>query len=211
MTNRLPLALAICAGYVLGRTKKAKFALTVAGMVAGKKLPLNPQALGSLLTEQLNKNPQFKEVRDQLRTELGGVGKAATGALVDRQIGGIADRLEGRTQSLQDRLKGVGRDEADDEAERDDDVRDDDVHDEGAERDEPEPEDRDDAEEEPRKRPARAKKTAAKKTAAKKSSAGKKAAPAKKTASGAKRTASSAKKTAGSRKPSGTGGGGRRG
>lgn len=108
--NRAALGLAVGAGYVLGRTKKMKLAFAVGTMVAGKRLKLSPRALGELVTTQLDKNPQFKEVGDQLRQDLRGVGTAATGALVERQINGLAGRLHQRTQGVQDRIAGVAPD-----------------------------------------------------------------------------------------------------
>jgi hypothetical protein len=122
MTNRLPLALAVGAGYLLGRTKKAKLALGVGTMVLGKKLPLNPQALLGVVNNQLLKNPQFKEIGDQLRQDLRGVGSSATNALVTRQAGALADRLHERTLGVRDQISGVapgvgGEDEERDEPE----------------------------------------------------------------------------------------------
>ncbi|WP_432094966.1 DNA primase [Streptomyces sp. bgisy100] len=104
MTNRLAVALAVTAGYVLGRTKKAKLAIGVGSMVLGKRLNLSPQQLVGTLTEQLRTNPQLAEVRDQLRTDLQGVGKAATSALVTRQLNSLADNLHGRTLDVRDRI-----------------------------------------------------------------------------------------------------------
>ncbi|WP_030789805.1 hypothetical protein [Streptomyces sp. NRRL S-920] len=172
--NRLAMGLAVGAGYVLGRTKKAKFAFAVGTMVAGKRLNLSPKALGSLVTQQLENNPQFKEIGDQLREDLRGVGKAATGSLLNRQLEGLADRLHDRTLDVQDRISGVAPDDVKDVG-RDDE---DDADDADAPRDEDErDEDEDDAESEPAgrgrktaaKRPSKpaAKKTAAKKTARK--------------------------------------------
>ncbi|MEU1328801.1 DNA primase [Streptomyces sp. NPDC005865] len=123
--NRLAVGLAVGAGYVLGRTKKAKFAFAVGSMVAGKKLNLSPKALGQMVTQQLENNPQFKEIGDQLRQDLRGVGKAATGSLLNRQLEGLADRLHDRTLDVQDRISGVvpgevvDRDDEDDDDERD--------------------------------------------------------------------------------------------
>ncbi|WAU84070.1 DNA primase [Streptomyces sp. Qhu-G9] len=105
--NRLGLGLAVGAGYVLGRTKKMKLAFAVGTMVAGKRMQLSPRALADLVSQQLQNNPQFKEIGDQLRQDLRGVGKAASGALVERQITGLADRLHGRTSQVQDQLAGV--------------------------------------------------------------------------------------------------------
>lgn len=196
--NRMAMGLAVGAGYVLGRTKKAKFAFAVGTMVAGKKLNLSPKALGSLVTQQLENNPQFKEIGDQLRQDLRGVGKAATGSLLNRQLEGLADRLHDRTLDVQDRIAGVVPDKAKgaakDEGEDDDPDaevdEDDDPDAETDEDDDPDEGDAPDAESEPSGRRGRAaaktgtrtaaKKTAAKKTAAKKTAA--KKAPAKKTA-----------------------------
>uniref|UniRef100_A0AAU2VFK6 DNA primase n=1 Tax=Streptomyces sp. NBC_00003 TaxID=2903608 RepID=A0AAU2VFK6_9ACTN len=107
MNNRLGLGLAVGAGYLLGRTKKAKLAFGIGTLVMGKRLQLSPRAIADFAAAQLADNPQFKEIGDQLRDDLRGVGKAATGALLNRQIEGIADRLHDRTLDVQDRISGV--------------------------------------------------------------------------------------------------------
>ncbi|PWI12190.1 DNA primase [Streptomyces sp. NWU339] len=107
--NRTALGLAIGAGYLLGRTKKLKTAVAVGGLVAGKKLNLGPRMITDLVSSQLQKNPQFKELGDQLRGDLRGAGKAASGALVERQLDSLADRLHGRTAEMREQLAGSGR------------------------------------------------------------------------------------------------------
>ncbi|WP_217239083.1 DNA primase [Streptomyces sp. AC555_RSS877] len=205
--NRVGLGLAVGAGYVLGRTKKAKMAFAVGTLVAGKRMHLNPKALADLASQQLKNNPQFKEIGDQLREDLRGVGKAASGAMVERQIDSIADRLHGRTSQVRDQLAGVVPDpsdlgsQGDSQDEEPEDEYEEPEDDETEEADEePEAEAADDSEEaddsdeesEPRRRPAAkkaAKKAPAKKAPAKKAAekAPAKKAPAKKT--GAKKTA----------------------
>ncbi|MEV6177860.1 DNA primase [Streptomyces sp. NPDC052015] len=155
--NRTAMGLAIGAGYLLGRTKKLKMAMAVGSLVAGKKLNLTPKALADLLSQQLRDNPQFKEIGDQLRQDLRGVGKAASGAMVERQMTSLADRLHGRTAQVRDQLGGVVPDvpgtpsrrddrEADEEHEEPESAR----GDEG--RDEDRDEGRGDAGEEPRRK-----------------------------------------------------------
>ncbi|MFF9488982.1 DNA primase [Streptomyces sp. NPDC014676] len=176
--NRMGLGLAIGAGYLLGRTKKLKMAVAVGGLVAGKKLNLSPRMVADLVSQQLRDNPQFKEIGDQLRGELRGVGKAASGALVERQLDSLADRLHGRTAGMRDRLTGAGpRDDADAEH----------AEDEG--REDAPAEDREQPDEPASERPAR--KAPAKKAVPVKKAAAKKTAPAKKTA--AKKTAAVAR------------------
>ena len=138
--NRVGLGLAIGAGYLLGRTKKLKMAVAVGTMVAGKKLNLTPKGIAELVSGQLQNNPQFKEIGDQLRTDLRGVGKAASGAMVERQIDALADRLHGRTAEVRDQLSGVasrapgtGSDDS-----RDSEASEDSEYEEAREREEPE-------------------------------------------------------------------------
>ncbi|MFF0792966.1 PE-PGRS family protein [Streptomyces spiralis] len=105
--NRMGLGLAVGAGYLLGRTRKLKLAVAVGSLVAGKKLNLGPRAVADLVNQQLKDNPQFKEIGDQLRQDLRGVGKAASGAMVERQMTTLADRLHGRTAEVRDQLAGA--------------------------------------------------------------------------------------------------------
>ncbi|MFI1721462.1 DNA primase [Streptomyces sp. NPDC020489] len=201
--NRVGLGLAVGAGYVLGRTKKLKLAFAVGTLVAGKRMNLSPRAVADLVSGQLQNNPQFKEIGDQLREDLRGVGKAASGAMVERRIDAIADRLHGRTAQVRDRIAGVAPEAPDldsyDEEEDEDESRDEYAADYDEEADE-EPEQEPDEESEPRRRTARkqapekkapparktakktaekapAKKAPAKKAAAKKTTGKKTAAP----------------------------------
>ncbi|MFD5537176.1 DNA primase [Streptomyces sp. NPDC127079] len=216
--NRMGLGLAIGAGYLLGRTKKLKMALAVGSLVAGKRLNLGPKALLDLANQQLRDNPQFKEIGDQLRQDLRGVGKAASGAMVERQLGALADRLHGRTAEVRDQLSGVvpdsgdlgrggGRDEEDDEdAERADNEAEEAEEQGDEERDEggPDEDEADGPDAERSAKKAAAKKAPAKKAPAKKAPAKKaaaKRAPAKKAAPGR----AAAKKTAGRARPKGGG------
>ncbi|MBA2810090.1 DNA primase [Streptomyces sp. KM273126] len=102
--NRVGLGLAVGAGYVLGRTKKMKLAFALGTLVAGKRMHLSPRALADLASQQLQNNPQLKEISDQLREDARGAGQAATGALLERQIDGLADRLHGRTAQVREQL-----------------------------------------------------------------------------------------------------------
>jgi hypothetical protein len=183
--NRVGLGLAIGAGYLLGRTKKLKMAMAVGGLVAGKKMNLSPRMVADLVQQQLRNNPQFKEIGDQLRQDLRGVGKAASGAMVERQLDAVANRLHGRTAQVRDQLSGVvpGGPEADAEDAEAEEPEAEEPEAEEPEAEEPEAEEPEDSgpeeDEEPAAKKAPAKKAPAKKTAGK---APAKKAPAKKTA-----------------------------
>ncbi|WP_405962908.1 DNA primase [Streptomyces sp. NBC_00723] len=194
--NRTALGLAVGAGYFLGRTKKLKLAFAVGTLVAGKRMNLTPKGIADLVSQQLRDNPQFKEIGDQLRQDLRGVGKAASGAMVERQIDALADRLHGRTAEVRDQLEGVvpGED-ADDEAEDQADEEYEEEPQDAEEDEEPQDAAEEDEEEEEEEEEEQPRKTAAKKAPAKKTAkkAPAKKAPAKKTAArtpAAKKTAS---------------------
>ncbi|MDT3723726.1 DNA primase [Streptomyces sp. DSM 41972] len=196
--NRTGMGLAIGAGYLLGRTKKLKMALAVGGLVAGKKLNLSPRAVADLVSQQLRDNPQFKELGDQLRGDLRGVGKAASGALVERQISSLADRLHGRTAEVRGRLDGGGEDRDGTDESAGEEPYDEETDDRGQDDREPDDcgEDRDDdGGRGSGPKAGRTPKKAAKKAPAKKGPAAKKAAPAKRAAGGPAKKAA-AKKTA---------------
>ncbi|WP_225636952.1 DNA primase [Streptomyces solaniscabiei] len=232
--NRTGLGLAVGAGYLLGRTKKLKMAIAVGTMVAGKKLNLTPKGIAELVSTQLQNNPQFKEIGDQLRTDLRGVGKAASGAMVERQIDALADRLHGRTAQVRDQLSGVGSDDSEDseasedseyedEESRDEEPRDEESRDEES-RDEPDESDESDEQqkserrrERPAKKASEAARGAAKKAPAKRpakkaaaqaparKTAAKRAQPAKKAAGKKTTPARNAARGAGSRQSKGGG------
>ncbi|MYR63427.1 DNA primase, partial [Streptomyces sp. SID625] len=205
--NRVGLGLAVGAGYLLGRTKKAKLAFAVGSLVAGKKLNLGPRALADLLNQQLKDNPQFKEIGDQLRQDLRGVGKAASGAMVERQMTALADRLHGRTAQVRDELSGAvpdggsgdgaedGRQDGD--GGHDDGDGDGDYEDRGEGREADEDQGQDAREEPRRKAPAKKSPAGPAKKAARKAPA---AEPAEKAAKKAPARKAAAKKTAPARK-----------
>ncbi|MDF3145630.1 MULTISPECIES: DNA primase [unclassified Streptomyces] len=214
--NRVGLGLAVGAGYVLGRTKKMKLAFAVGTLVAGKRMHLSPRAVTDMVSQQLQNNPQFKEIGEQLREDLRGVGGAASSALVERRLDALADRLHGRTAEMREQLSGAvptpdlgAQDEESDEeteATEDEEPR---AEDEDRESDEPEgheeSEESEEAEEEPEDEEpsgkAASKRAAPKKTAKK---AAKKA-PAKKTAAKKKTTAGRTAPKKAAAKRSGTG------
>ncbi|MFE0765001.1 DNA primase [Streptomyces smyrnaeus] len=121
MNDRLAMAVAVAGGYVLGRTRKAKLALGVGTLALGKRFGQGPRALARSATARFAENPQLKEMGEQLRSDLRGTGEAATGALVNRQVNALADRLHERALDIRDQLaeaagpeKGPAADSADD-------------------------------------------------------------------------------------------------
>ena len=102
------LVLAVGAGYVLGRLNKARWALALAGLVAGKHLSSDG---GELLEGLLDTSPQLRDLARTVRGELGDAGRKAVGAAAGRQIDALTDRLESRTSALRDVNQGRNQDD----------------------------------------------------------------------------------------------------
>lgn len=102
----------MAAGYLLGRSGRAKLALMVATYVASKKLQAKP-------LELLAGSPQLSQLTEQVRGELLSVGREALKAAADRRLGAFADSLAERTKSLSEAVDAVQEQEGEpDEEER---------------------------------------------------------------------------------------------
>ncbi len=118
--------LAVAGGYVLGRTKKMKLAIMLAGMASGNKIARDPTQLLAQGTRLVQSNPQLSALSDQVRGRLVEAGKDVAVAVVSRQMDSLSDRLSERTDRLSGRLDedtGEAADRADEAADRSDDDR----------------------------------------------------------------------------------------
>src|SRR4051794_25374306 len=92
--------LSVAGGYLLGRTKKAKLALIVGTVFAGRRLGLDPQELVSKGLRKLSGAPQFEALADQAKDEVMTAARAALRAIVNRRIESLTDSLRGRVEGL---------------------------------------------------------------------------------------------------------------
>jgi hypothetical protein len=134
---KVALAAAVVGGYVLGRTKKGRVALSVATYLAGRRFGLEPRQLAAEGMRRLGEVPQVAELQEQLRGEVLDAGRQAVTAAANRSMASLADAIGDRTA----RLTAAPDDEADEEDEGE-------YEDEGPE-EEPEGEDEEEDEEEP--------------------------------------------------------------
>jgi hypothetical protein len=117
MNSSTKAVAALAGGYLLGRSKKMRLAVTVAGLVAGKKLDLSTGELLQKGAELIQGSPELSRLSAQLR---GRFLEAAKGAAV----AAASNRLNSVSDSLRDRSSGprglAGPEvEAEDEAEDD--------------------------------------------------------------------------------------------
>ncbi|MGW8882699.1 histone protein, partial [Streptomyces mirabilis] len=76
-TAKVTLAAAVVGGYVLGRTKKGRLALTIATYLAGRRFGLEPRQLAAEGMRRLGEIPQFAELQEQLKGEVFDAGRKA--------------------------------------------------------------------------------------------------------------------------------------
>ena len=65
MSTASKIAVGVASGYLLGRTKKLKLAITVGSMLAGQRISTSPQGLLKQGQELLDKNPELQKLQDQ--------------------------------------------------------------------------------------------------------------------------------------------------
>ncbi|MFD6415043.1 hypothetical protein [Streptomyces sp. NPDC060194] len=95
MTNT-KIGTALVGGYLLGRTKKAKLAVGLGMVLAGKKLNLEPRELLRIAAA----NPLVNQLNEQVRTELFGATKTAASSALTQRVNRLADSLHERAQGL---------------------------------------------------------------------------------------------------------------
>lgn len=113
--NNAKCAMAVGAGYLLGRWHKVRWALALAGMVAGKKISTNPRVLVGQLMES---SPQLRELAGDVRGGLAEAGKKAVTTAAGNRLESLTDQLRQRTASLRDQNEGRGE-ESDEEPDED--------------------------------------------------------------------------------------------
>ena len=110
MSNGGKVALAVGAGYLLGRTKKMRLALMLAAAGITGKFPSSPTALVGQGLKSLGANADVTQLTEQLRGELLNAGRAAALSAATSQIESLNDRLQGVTSAVDvdDTLDDVG-------------------------------------------------------------------------------------------------------
>ncbi|MET8833786.1 hypothetical protein ABZV78_07710 [Micromonospora sp. NPDC004540] len=107
MKSGARVALAVGFGYLLGRRKKMRTALTLAAAVAAGRASQRPGGLKQLGTDLLNVNPQLGGL-GKLSGPLATAGKAAATAAAGSGIDALSGKLRGSADALR-RKSGGGQ------------------------------------------------------------------------------------------------------
>jgi hypothetical protein len=111
MSNGAKVALAVGAGYLLGRTRKMKFALMLAAAGITGKFPARPADVVAHGLKSLGGSAELSRLTEQLRGEVLGAARSAALTAVTNQVDSLNDRLQGVTTA-------VGADEVLDDVDR---------------------------------------------------------------------------------------------
>ncbi|SCG57646.1 hypothetical protein [Micromonospora coxensis] len=136
MKSGMRIGLAVGAGYILGRRRKLRTALTLAAAVAAGRASRDPGQLLKRGGDLLNSSPQLANL-GKLGGPLASAGKAAATAAASSGIDAVSGRLRGSADALRRKSTGgAGPDETRDDESRDDESRDDRALDESSAPDE---------------------------------------------------------------------------
>src|SRR3954468_3254125 len=102
MNNAAKLGAGVAGGYLLGRTKKLKLAIGLGAWLMGKRLQMAPSQLAMQGLGQLRQSPEFAEITDRLRNEVGGAGRKALARAATSRMESLADRLHDRNEGVDD-------------------------------------------------------------------------------------------------------------
>src|SRR6476660_3586394 len=93
MSATTKIAVGVASGYLLGRTKKLRLAITVGSLLAGQRVATNPQALLAQGAKLADKNPELKKLQDQLTGRLLDAVKAAALTTATSRIEAVTKQL----------------------------------------------------------------------------------------------------------------------
>ncbi|BDT98010.1 hypothetical protein [Nocardia sputorum] len=128
------IALGVGIGYFLGRTRKMRFAMSLAGAAMARRSAGAPGGLLERGTELLRSTPELTRITDTVRDELVGAVRSAAVTAASNRIDALSDRLQQGATALTDQGRRGARATDSDE---------DEYEDESSEYDEEAPEDED--------------------------------------------------------------------
>lgn len=101
-SHKTTVLAAVVGGYFLGRTKKAKLALTAGALLAGRRLSAAPQDLLGKGLRQLPGTPESGMPDGQVKGQLLTAARTAATSVANRRITAWCDSLRERTERLQE-------------------------------------------------------------------------------------------------------------
>lgn len=104
MDNKLKMAGLLAAGYLLGRTKKLKLALTVASSVAGVAGYSKREMFSEAISKISENTPELQVLTDKITGRLVDSGKSAAYSMVTMGVDQVSQKLQERIDRINDSL-----------------------------------------------------------------------------------------------------------
>src|SRR4051794_14122444 len=89
------IGLGVAAGYLLGRTKKMRLAITVGSMLAGQRVATDRAGIIRQLGGGVDNNPELSKLREQITGRMLEAAKSAAIATATSRLEGVTDSLRG--------------------------------------------------------------------------------------------------------------------
>ncbi len=137
MNSGARVAIGVAAGYLLGRTRKMRLALMIAGAGITGARGVSPSALLKRGMSVLSSVPEVAELAETAKSELLGAAKAATVAAATKRVESLSGRLQDQVRSRQDEDTEEDTDETEPETDEADQADDADEPDEPGEDEKP--------------------------------------------------------------------------
>jgi len=100
MNTGARVGLGVAVGYLLGRSHKMRWALTLAAIAARGQLPGGKGGLLQQGAKLLSSSPELTTLTDEMRGRLVDAGKAAAVAAVSNKINSLSDGLRDRSDAM---------------------------------------------------------------------------------------------------------------
>jgi len=101
------MILAVAGGYFLGRTKKLKLALQLAGMVTGQKMDTSARGMLSQVTSAAKSNPEIAKLQTELFAALRTAALAQTTARLESISSGLRAGMEDQAKEVAEQAEAV--------------------------------------------------------------------------------------------------------
>ena len=101
MSDNSKIALGVAGGYLLGRTKKMKLALSLGGLLIGQKIPTNPRELLKQGQKLVQGNEDLSQIDEMVRGKLLEAARAAALATLSSRMNSVSDSIRERTGGLE--------------------------------------------------------------------------------------------------------------
>ena len=112
------IAVGVGIGYVLGRTRKMRFALSLAGAVMARRSTGMPAELLERGTSLLKSSPELSQLSDTVRGELVGAARSAAVTAASTGIDALNDRLQQGATLISDTDRHRSREDSDEQQHR---------------------------------------------------------------------------------------------